>query len=377
MKKKLLILENSADVTGALKSIVRTAYDLRLLFDFVFAVPSYSRGISWIHGKGFTVIYELPTRELSRRIGSWLVYLPYLVINALRVRALVRKERVDLIHCNDVYNLIPVALHLLGHRTPYVCHIRFMPNRFPPWLFGLWLRLHLRYAHRVIAVSHSVLAGLPKHPKLTMVYNELPVEEVLPEAPPKHGSGPPSFLYIANYIPGKGHDFALLAFARIHQQLPEWRLRFVGGDLGMAKNRAYQQRLMKQAEALGFAEKIIWSGFTESVEREYKEADIVLNFSESESFSMTCAEALFFGRPLIASDSGGPSEIIQHEKTGILVENRNVAEMAMAMETLANDPARQLALARAGKKDVRIRFSIQQTSLKLKSLYDAALERTP
>lgn len=375
MKKKLLILENSVDVTGALKSIVRTAYDLRPFFDFLFVVPTNSRGRAWIRGKGFTNMYELPAREISRRITSWVIYLPYLFVNALRLRTLIRQEKVDLMHTNDIYNLIPVALRWLGTPIPYVCHIRFQPDRFPPWLFGLWLRLHLRYAHRVIAVSNSVLSGLPPHPKLTMVYNELPVEELLPEAPPKRGTGPPLFLYMANYIPGKGHDLALQAFARIHRQLPEWQLRFVGGDLGMEKNRVYQQNLIKQAEALGLSEKIIWRGFTDSVEQEYKEADIVLNFSESESFSMTCVEALFFGRPLIASNSGGPAEIIVHKKTGLLVENRNVAAMAEAMETLAKNPEWQQTLALAGKQDVRTRFSVQQTSLKLKALYDAALER--
>ena len=50
MKKKpvILIVENSIDVTGALKSITRTAYDLKGAFDFHFVIPKKSRGRTWI-----------------------------------------------------------------------------------------------------------------------------------------------------------------------------------------------------------------------------------------------------------------------------------------------------------------------------------------
>ena len=56
----------------------------------------------------------------------------------------------------------------------------------------------------------------------------------------------------------------------------------------------------------------------------------MLNFSESESFSMTCLESLYYGTPLIATDSGGPAELFKHGESGHLVPNRDVQAMAKA-----------------------------------------------
>ena len=77
-----------------------------------------------------------------------------------------------------------------------------------------------------------------------------------------------------------------------------------------------------------------WHAFAEKISEEYLDAAIVLNFSESESFSLTCLEAMFYGRPVIATRSGGPSEIIDHNESGILVDVKDVDAMANAMTNL-------------------------------------------
>ena len=145
--------------------------------------------------------------------------------------------------------------------------------------------------------------------------------------------------------------------------------------MGLAKNRAYKQSLEALAASLGIANKVSWNGFAEDVEWEYKQADIVLNFSESESFSITCVEALYFGRPLIATDCGGPAEIIDHMQTGILVPNRLVSGMAEAMLQLATDGQLRSRLANHAREVIREKFSIEKTSYRLKAVYDEVLAK--
>jgi L-malate glycosyltransferase len=361
-------------ITGALKSITRTAYDLTSFFDFKFVIPKNSKGRFWIENNGFSYIEELPMRELSRRYSAALLYLPYLVINAMRLKRIVQNYSIELIHVNDIYNLLPVVIRLLGLGTPYVCHIRFLPDRFPAPLLKFWLKLHFRFAAKIIAVSEKVKQQLPDHPKIVVIHNELPVEERYPYIPacssPKESY---TFLYLSNVMQGKGQDLALQAFGKIHRALPNWTLRFVGGDMGLAKNRKYGEDLKSMAKALDIDRKVGWKEFTQEVEWELKHADIVLNFSESESFSITCLEALFFGRPLIATDSGGPAEIIDHMETGILVPNRSVEAMAEAMLNLANDCHLRDNLSNKARIVVKQRFSVEQTSYKLKEVYDKAI----
>ena len=369
-KRKILIIENSKNVTGALKSITRSSFDLAQYFEFSFVIPKTSQGKFWIINKGFLNVTELPMKELRKSIWSVITYVPFLIINAVSLNKLVKKNQIDILHVNDAYNLLPVVLRLFGNPTPYICHFRFLPDRFPTSLLRIWMNLHFRFASSIVVVSEKVKEQLPSHPKIVVIHNELPIEERHANAGLKHENEARHFLYLSNFIPGKGQHFALEAFSRIHNLIPNWRLRFVGGDMGLEKNRKYRLGLVELAKSLDILQKIEWNDFVEDVEFEYKEADIVLNFSESESFSITCLEALFFGRPLIATACGGPAEIIDHLATGILVSNRNVEEMGKAMLKLVEDESLRSQLATAAKSTVREKFSVQNTSLRLKAIYE-------
>jgi L-malate glycosyltransferase len=372
-KPRILVIENSIEVTGALKSITRTAYDLKEFFDFQFILPKKSRGRSWVEKLGLTTIHELPMLEISKRFLSLVFYLPLLALNSIRLYVIVRRENISLIHVNDLYNLLPVLLRFAGVQVPYLCHIRFMPDRFPKWLFNFWFQLHLRYASYIVVVSQSLKNMLPDHPKLVLVHNELPIGErysdlVMPKNQPAK-----YFLYLSNIIEGKGQNYALEVFAKIHLKLPGWKLRFVGSDMGLKKNRMYKVKLKDRAEVLGIAEKIEWAEFTDDVEKEYKNADIVLNFSESESFSITCLEALYFGRPLIATDCGGPAEIIDNMKSGWLVKNKDLNEMEEAMLSLATNEGLLESFSVEGRIRSREKFSLENTSFRLRDLYNSVL----
>ncbi|GCC52051.1 glycosyltransferase family 1 protein [Chryseotalea sanaruensis] len=372
IKPKILIIENSTHVTGALKSIVRVASDLRLYYSFVFVLPSKSQGRQLIEKFDFELIYELPMKELSRKVSAILLYVPYLIVNSIKIRSIVKKEKIDLIHSNDLYNLTPVLYKLMGGDKPYFSHIRFLPNGFPPLLFRFWFLLHDKFAQRIIVVSNYLKNQLPLSPKVEWIPNELPIREthnlMNDESRTSH-----SFLYLSNYIAGKGQNFALEAFAKIADQLPNWKLRFVGGDMGLKKNRLFKESLKERAFELGVSHKVEWIDFIEDTELEYKRADIALNFSESESFSITCLEALFYGAPLIATDCGGPAEIIDHNDTGLLTPNRDINAMSEAMLRLARDKNLRNKFRDDGRRRSRERFSIENTSYRLKTLYSLTL----
>lgn len=374
-KPKILIIENSVDVTGALKSILLVALDLRENFEAQFVIPKNSKGRSLIESQGFNHIYEFPMKELSRNLSSIFLYVPSLILNAYRLNCLVKRNSISLIHVNDIYNLLPAMNRLLGNKTPYVCHIRFMPDRFPRWLFSLWFNFHLRYSNQIITVSNSVNNQLPKDEKVITIYDGLPANERSDEQTGSPNKDHYTFLYLANFIQGKGQNLAIEAFAKISQKLPNWKLRLVGGDLGLKKNMKYRELLREKAKELGIYSKTEWVGFTKEVEVEYKQADIVLNFSQSESFSMTCLEALFFGRPLIATDCGGPSEILEGGQIGVLVPIGDIESMADWMERLAKNPIERNKIGLMARSIVRQKFNKENTSMQLEKLYRKILNQ--
>lgn len=366
-KNRVLIIENSIAATGALVSILRSSSLLMENLDFIFVLPEDSSAVQYVSKSGFQV-YQLPMREIRKNTLSLLLYLPFLLYNSIKLFRLVKSLRIDLINVNDFYNLIPACYRLLGGRVPYVCYVRFLPSKFPALLVKVWYSSHQRYANSVIAVSEAVKMELPPSKKVTVIGNELPARKA-------DYANPNSMiiLYPANYIQGKGQEYALQSFAAIHEKFPAWKLRFVGGDMGLSKNKQYKERLARRSMELGIAEKIEWNDFEEDISNEYIEASFVLNFSESESFSMTCLEAMYFGRPVIATKCGGPSEIIDHNETGILVELNDTIGMANSIEYLINHPAERELMGKNAYQRVRERFSYENTVGRLKKVYDSAL----
>jgi glycosyltransferase involved in cell wall biosynthesis len=370
MKKPVvLIIENSTHITGALKSILRTSEDLNEYYQFVFVLPRHSHARVEVESRGFHV-HELPLKELSRRPLSVLIYFPILLWNAFRLRKIIRKEQVRIIHNNDLYNLLPVILIFMRMKIPYLNHIRFLPEKFPAWLFGYWLRLHIKNAYAIICVSDHLRKQLPAHDKVKMIYNELPATEKLEKALPAGNT----ILYLSNVIRGKGQNFAIEAFAKIAHLHPQWKLRFVGGDMGMEKNKKFKEELVAAIRHYKIESQIEWSDFSNDVESEYKKAAFAINFSESESFSITCLEAQYFGCPIIATRCGGPAEIIVDGQTGFLVPVGDIKTMAEAMQKLIDDQPLRVTFAAHGRVHVREKFSIQNTSYQLKTQYDLIMD---
>ena len=88
---------------------------------------------------------------------------------------------------------------------------------------------------------------------------------------------------------------------------------------------------------------------------------------------MTCLEALYYGRAVVATKCGGPQEIIDEGNTGLLVELRSVQDMAAAIEFLICQPEQRQLMGEKGYSDVRQRFSFENTGRKLFDTYNSAL----
>jgi len=373
-QKRILILENAIDVTGGLKSILNSSKALRTDFEFIVALPVNSRCANYTRDQGFRVV-ELPFRELNKSVSSIVVYLPALIVNTVKLKRLVKELDISLIIANDFYNLLPCCYRFFAGKVPYICFVRFMPDRFPKMLVAIWEACHQRFASKVIAVSDVVKYKL-KTAIAEVVYEGLPeICNTVIEPPFKKASQVNTLLYLSNYIEGKGHIFALQSFKRLANKHRNWKLRFVGGDMGTRKNWEYKQILVKQAIEWEIQDQIEWIGFSEDVRHEYLLADIVLNFSNSESFSLTCLEAMAAGRAVISTDSGGPAEIIENNESGILVPVGDVVSMTTAMEKLINNPELRATIGNQAFYHVRRKFNFDDTIGKLRAIYLSALTK--
>jgi len=136
----------------------------------------------------------------------------------------------------------------------------------------------------------------------------------------------------------------------------------------------FKELLEQRATAWGISDVVNFDGIAYDVEKEIKEADVVLNFSESESFSFTCLEALYYGTPLIASNCGGPSELFEDGKSGCLVPNRDIVAMAKAIIDFASDPRIMREYAKNGRDYIRKKFIFSTFVMKINNVYKNELK---
>lgn len=371
-KPTVLIVENSIDTTGAFNTIFSYAHYARSSYRFVFVLPEKSRLVEKVKASEFAV-ETLPFREINKNPVNLLLYLPVLIANALRLKRLVRHHRANIVHVNDFYNLVGVVAKMFGSRFALLTHVRFMPNRFPVLLVKLWMKFNLAYSEYIICVSQAVKKCLTEHDKLRVIYDGLAQEVPATVDRKKNDSNCINLLYLGHYIPGKGQDLALEAFSGAYRQNPKLRLRFVGGDMGLPKNQQYRARLIRRANELNVPRAVTFDGTLSDISEAFAQADTAINFSESESFSRTCLEALAYGVPLIATDCGGPAELFEHGKSGYLIPNRDIEAGRKAILLLASDSEIRSRFAQNSVRYVRRKFSAENTFKKLAYVYARVL----
>jgi len=86
---------------------------------------------------------------------------------------------------------------------------------------------------------------------------------------------------------------------------------------------------------------VIFTGFLfgQELSQAYASSDIFVFPSTTDTFGNVVLEAMASGVPVIVSDKGGPREIVQHGRTGLVTKARNVAELVEGVERLIDNPS--------------------------------------
>ena len=199
------------------------------------------------------------------------------------------------------------------------------------------VRFLLRPAAAVICVSETVAAGVrAAGVEVVVIPNGVRVpERVGPSADPQE------VLYVGRLSPEKNVDTLLEAV----------------GDLNLvvAGDGPLRERVPHALGAVPHAE----------VERLLERATIVVAPCEREGFGLAAAEAMAFGRPVVAAAGGALLELVADGETGLLVPPRDATALRSAVERLLADPALRERLGREARARARERFG-----------WDAVIERT-
>jgi glycosyltransferase involved in cell wall biosynthesis len=127
--------------------------------------------------------------------------------------------------------------------------------------------------------------------------------------------------------------------------------------------------LLKLREELGLTHRVHFLGFTEDPADFLSNLDIFLLSSTSEGFSIATIQAMAAGLPVVATRSGGPQEIVENGKNGLLVDVNNAGAIADALVSLVNDKALCAHLSKNAREHVVEKFGIDVMLHAYKELY--------
>ena len=165
------------------------------------------------------------------------------------------------------------------------------------------------------------------------------------------GEGP-LLLSVARLVPRKGIDTALEAVARLVPSFP--RLIYV-----IAGSGPDRERLERMAANLGIASRVRFLGDVQedALPRLYAAADVFVLLAREEreqdsveGFGIVYCEASAAGVPIVAADSGGVSESVRDEETGILVPPKDPEAAARAIRHLIENRSVRQEMGRNGRR---------------------------
>ncbi len=168
----------------------------------------------------------------------------------------------------------------------------------------------------------------------------------------------------------KGQAVLIEAFARLARR--DLCCVLVGSDQG---RRHYAARLIRQAEALGVADRLRLAGECDDMPAALMLADVVVHAStEPEAFGRVVIEAQAMGRPVIASDLGGPVETVEHGVTGWRVPPGDAEVLAAAIDqVLALPAAERGALGSRARAAVLRGYTVAAMQAATLAVYDELL----
>ena len=173
-------------------------------------------------------------------------------------------------------------------------------------------------------------------------------------------------MHISNFRPVKRVSDVVDLFTLVRRQMPA-KLLFVGEGPELPK-------IMARVREAGLAECVYFLGKQDEVAELISIADLLLLPSEKESFGLAALEAMACGVPVLASNTGGIPELIEHEVSGLMAPVGEISTMARLALSLLSDEQRLADMRQAAIARARARFSADAIVRRYEQLYEQVLK---
>lgn len=387
--KKILFIESNRDGTigGSYYSLLylvqgldKNRYEPHVLFcQYNVLISEFRKVTPYVYIDNFGPSCSDPASSVSDYLKWPYRIIKQVIFKQIKLKKIIKKIKPDLVHLNNGYsgmhewmlacylNDIKVIAHDRGTRSP--CSLR--------------TRFFIRFLDAIISVSDSyknnVLRQALKVKRLIRIYNGLDIEQVIGKISQAGidtikdefnlNNSSAVVGIIGNIDRWKGQLVVLKAIKEIKLRYPDIKCLFVGKVVMRAEQ--YKEELDRYIVDNDLDNNIIFTGPRDDVPNILSVLDVVIHGSiEPEPFGRVLLEGMAAGKPIVASNAGGPIEIIVDGETGLLVPMNDPQRMAEAITELLSDRKRALEMGRKGRQRLIEMFSIKDMIENIERTYD-------
>jgi L-malate glycosyltransferase len=296
----------------------------------------------------------------------------------LRVRAaallarLTREQTYDIVHVNEPHALTAAWLARTHRRAALLVSRRVGY----PISRNYFARLRWDAAARIVAISkwsaeRVVRSGIPEG-KVAIVYEGMeipspPTDEQRAKARAQWNSAgeAPLLGCVGVLSPDKGQEWLIRALAELRKKFPAAKLLLAGAG-------PCRVRLQNLAQEVGLGDAVIFAGFVADVESVYMALDVFLLPSFFEAQSNALMSAMAYAIPSIAFNLGGPAEVIEEGRSGLLVEPASAQALCVAIAKIVGNATLANELGKNGRKRIEQRFSADKMVEEMLRVYEGS-----
>jgi glycosyltransferase involved in cell wall biosynthesis len=310
-------------------------------------------------------------------------------VAAAQLHRAARRHRADIVHANSARAGIEVALARVANAARIV-HVRdILPAGR---VTSASMRLIARTATVVLANSQftarNVLAAVPDAP-VEVVYPAIDLARFDPSRIDRArarsqlgalGAEGALLGVVAQLSPWKGQQTAIEALRMLLDAGIQAHLLLIGSAKFVARstrfdNDAYVARLRQLVTSLGLEDRVSFLGERDDIPELVRALDLLLLPSEAEPFGRALLEAMALEVPVLATNVGGPPELVRDDRDGYLLPPGQPAAWAHAARKILESPDRARQMGRSGRARIAEMFGVDVQAAATREVYERAVAR--
>jgi len=386
---RVLYVNHTAEVSGSERSLLSLLAGLPRSVQPRVASPP---------GRLAQAVEELgiPVTSITDTAGSLRLHpghtpraLAEMSLAALQVHRAARRHRAEVVHANSIRAGIELGLARVSPAASVVSVRDCLP---PGAVTTATMRLIAGTATTVVANSHytadSVRTSAPNarlevvHPAIDLArFDPARIDRAAARA--RLGvAGTRRVLLgvVAQLSPWKGQDTAIEALGLLREQRVDAHLLLIGSAKFVARstrfdNEAYVARLRRLIADAGLGDRVSWLGERDDVPELMRALDALLLPSQEEPFGRALLEAMALEVPVLATNVGGPPELVRDGRDGYLLPPGEPAAWERAVRRIIESPEQGRELGRAGRLRVAQEFDVEHHVEAVLAVYRRAMAR--